>query len=563
MRWLVRRVHRKGKAQVSYEEDVHYGDTLTIGRGADQAIFLTDLRAALQHARVSAGGRGKYRIESLIVAGVRVNGGIVQQASVGPGAIIEIGATRIELVEPPADFDGAVEVSTIERGEQEEAARLQSLPTSLSQTWLGKRAASWTLFVAIALLFLAVPMAAHYAPSLDGLLRASPLPSRGAWQAGELASAHHFFGQECGSCHGAEPFTWVRDDTCLGCHAGIPAHADPVRFDLPELGDARCARCHRDHNGPAGLVRNDQALCAGCHAGLSQRHAGESTASALPDASDFGRAHPQFQVTLADWDANGNYTPRRTSMDVTPLVERSGLKFPHDVHLAAKGVRAPDGSDRVLQCASCHAAEPGGAKMQPVDFETMCQDCHRLTFDVTEPSREVPHAKIEEILYMLDEFYARRALEGEIKDPTAPATVRQRRRPGQPVTREIRQEALTWARDKARRVGESLFTGTACSNCHAVTPGRDAGEPWMVAPVRVAGEWFPKAHFTHARHTTMDCVDCHDAQDSKSSQDVLLPGIANCRQCHAGEDGGDNLLSSSCIACHGYHASATLLLKDL
>ena len=31
MRWLIRRVLKKGKGAVSYEEDVHYGDILTIG----------------------------------------------------------------------------------------------------------------------------------------------------------------------------------------------------------------------------------------------------------------------------------------------------------------------------------------------------------------------------------------------------------------------------------------------------------------------------------------------------------------------------------------------------
>lgn len=559
MRWLVRKVHRKGKAQVSYEEDVHYGDTLTIGRGADQAIFLTDLRAALQHARVAVVGRGKYRAESLIVAGIRVNGGIVQQATLGPGCVIEIGATRIEMMEPPADFEGAVDVSAIERTEQEAAARRHAAPTSLQQTWLRKRPLSWLLLGLVALLFLALPIAAHFSPAVDGFLRATPLPSRSAWEAGELASAHHFFGQTCQTCHGAAPFSWVRDEACLACHSNIAGHADPARFDLPQLGEARCAHCHRDHNGPRGLVRDDQPLCSGCHSDLSVRTGG---ASSLGDVHDFHDGHPQFQVSLPDWNSAWEFTPRRVDMDSTELVERSGLKFPHDVHLDPAGVRGPQG-DRVLQCESCHAAEPGGAIMLPVDFETMCQDCHRLTFDVTEPQRQVPHAKIEEILYTLDEFYARRALEGEIRDPTAPDTVRTRRRPGQPVTREIRQEALTWARDKARRVGESLFTGTACSQCHAVTPGRTAGEPWMVAPVRVAGQWFPKAHFTHRKHATMACADCHDAAGSGSAQDVLIPGIANCRQCHAGEDGGDNMLSSSCTACHGYHQSSEILLKDL
>jgi hypothetical protein len=182
---------------------------------------------------------------------------------------------------------------------------------------------------------------------------------------------------------------------------------------------------------------------------------------------------------------------------------------------------------------------------------------------VTEPEREVPHAKIQEIIYTLDEFYARRALEGEIKDPTAPTNLRTRRRPGQPVTPEIRQEALSWARDKSRTVGESLFTGRACSVCHSVTPGRQADEPWKVAPVRVAGVWFPKSHFDHASHTTMECADCHKAETSTVSGNLLLPNIESCRTCHAGEAGAPDRLRSGCTSCHGYHESAHLLQGEL
>ena len=54
MRWLIRRVTRKGKGSVAYEEDIHYGDTLTVGRGSDQAIFVPDLKVALEHARLFA-----------------------------------------------------------------------------------------------------------------------------------------------------------------------------------------------------------------------------------------------------------------------------------------------------------------------------------------------------------------------------------------------------------------------------------------------------------------------------------------------------------------------------
>src|SRR5437868_3799282 len=109
MRWLIRRVLKKGKGAVSYEEDVHYGDVLTIGRAADQAIFLPDLRAALNHARVSLLSGGQYKIESLILAGVRVNGEIAYATTADAGAVVEIGNTRLTLLPPPPDFDAAVE----------------------------------------------------------------------------------------------------------------------------------------------------------------------------------------------------------------------------------------------------------------------------------------------------------------------------------------------------------------------------------------------------------------------------------------------------------------------
>lgn len=557
MRWLVRRVHRKGKGQISYEDDIHFGEVLTVGRGASQAVFLTDMRVALEHARITASGAGKYRVESLIEAGVKLNGGIVHAASCAAGAQIELGSYRIDLIEPPEDYDAAVEISQIDKSEQAAESARKRLPTSLAETRLSKRMPAWILFSAIFLLFLVLPAASHYSSGLSAFLQGSPLPSRNAWQAGELASAHHFFQSECSACH-SEPFAWVKDGDCLTCHALTPAHADPAVFNLPELGEARCAHCHRDHNGKNGLIREDQSLCSDCHRGLGERTAGAST---LGDATDFGLDHPEFKVSLPRWDANGRFTPERVTL-AADLRENSGLKFPHDLHLDREGINAPDGR-RVLVCASCHEPDAGGKVMKPVDFETMCQSCHALSFDVTEPERQVPHARITEIFYMLDEFYARRALEGVVRDESAPVTLRTRRLPGQAVEPQQRQLALTWARDKARQVGESLFTGKACTVCHQVAPGRSTEEPWTVAPVRVAGVWFPKSEFDHRSHTTMACADCHQAEASDSSQDLLLPDIANCRQCHAGGQGGHDKLESGCISCHGYHESAHLLQVDL
>ena len=559
MRWLLRRVVKKGKGSVSYEEDSHYGDELTIGRGSDQAVFLTDLRAALQHAKVTAIGNGTYKVESLILAGIRVNNEITHNTTAKPGAIIEIGSARIQLLEPPQDFDAGVEISTLDKTEEKALKAASAKPQHLDQTWLSKRRPAWLLFTLTALFFFLLPVLTHFSPGWSSVLRKVPvIPSQESWSPGELDASHHFFGGDCTICH-EKPFVQVRDDACgKRCHAGTKAHADPAKFNMPELGTAKCSSCHQDHNGATGLVRTNQSLCGDCHVDLKAK---TKNASTLVDVGDFGTAHPEFLVDLPNWDANGKYAPVRTRLDGKDIKELSGLKYPHDKHLNKDGLKTPNGL-KVLACKDCHVPEPGGAKMKPVNFEAMCHDCHRLDFDPNEPERQVPHAKVAEIIFMLDEFYAERALVGGYNDLTAPFIVQQRRRPGEAMTQTQQQEALSWARQKSRQVSGTLFESRACTVCHTVTRSSTPGQPFLVAPVRVAGTWYPRSEFTHAKHESMSCDDCHAAKASKASADLLIPGIANCRECHAGEKAKDKV-ASGCVACHGYHQSSFLVLTEL
>ncbi len=554
MRWLIRRVLKKGKNSLSYEEDIHYGEILTIGRAADQAIFLPDLRAALNHARVTSIGNGQYRVESLIIAGIRVNGKITYSVTVGSGAVIEIGSTRLTLLERQ-DYDAAVEVAAIDKGEQAAIVASRSKPTTLAQTWISKRWPSWAGFIAVLVLFLLLPIASHYDGPLHTVLAHSPLPSTGAWNPGELDAAHRFFGDDCKTCH-QNAFLMVRDNACTSCHVKTKAHADPATFNIPELGDARCATCHKDHNGTRGMVSTDQRLCADCHADLKTRTRG---ASAVVDIADFGNAHPEFHVNLPGWSAANLFTPK--SMPWTAgLKENSGLKFNHQIHLKSGGLNTPGGR-KTLDCVNCHVADAGGAAMKPIAFETMCHECHQLGFDTLAPEREVPHAKVEAVVYTLDEYFARRALEGGYADARAPTIVQERRRPGSPpLSRQETVEALAWARDRSREAARTVFTGKACVTCHTVTPPGPTSAEWNVAPVRVSGLWYVEAKFTHAKHETMTCADCHaGAETSKASNDLLIPGIDNCRQCHAGANSSGKV-SSTCIACHDYHRSPLLTL---
>lgn len=562
MKWFIRRVVKKGKGQVQYEEEIHFGETLTIGRASNQAIFVNDVRAALEHAKVVALGNGRYRVESLVAAGLRIDGRFEQAATATAGSSLEVGNTRITLVDPPKDFEAAVEVALVDKTEVAAREQSEALPQSLAEAGLGKRRASWILFLLTLGVGLLIPLTAHYVPTFRSLVKHVPMLGQNAWDSGPLASAHHTMARDCQACHGAA-FQVVKDDKCIVCHADTAAHADPQKFPLPDIAAARCAHCHRDHNGNEGLVRADQELCSDCHRNLQERVRGETQ---LANVADFGTDHPQFQVLLPNWDAEGRYTPKRASLNDAPLIEQSGLKFPHATHLRPGGLQSHDGIKK-LDCASCHAPEPGGALLKPIDFESNCQQCHRLDFDIRMVDRQVPHGKPAEIQYMLDEFYAKVALEGGYDDAQAPVTVRQRRRPGQPPpSPQEQREALEWARNKARAVADSLYNSRACGVCHTVTRTEGSGGPnWVVAPVRVSGNWYAKASFTHAKHATMSCGDCHAASQSMSSADLLIPdiGVAGapkgeapfaCRACHGGEHAEDQL-GSTCIACHGFHQS--------
>ncbi len=545
MRWLIRRVTRQAKSGAAFEEDIHYGDVLTLGRGADQAIFLPDLRAALAHARVTSISGGQYRIESLITAGVRVNGSIVSATTAGPGATIDIGTTRVQLLEPPRDYEAAVEVSQIDKAEIAAQERARAPKLTLSEAGLRKRLLSWSMFFIVLLIALGVPLFAHYFPSARPLTDRLPIASRGQWESGPLAASHHFFGRECTTCHEGG-FSSVRDQACRACHQTTPGHADPKKFDMSLLGDDRCAFCHRDHNGVDALVRADQELCSDCHKALSTH--GDQLPKQL-DVADFGSDHPAFVVTLPQWNAAGQYAPVRAALATAGIKETSGLKFPHDTHLNEDGIRGPNGDEK-LDCASCHRPEAGGARIQAISFESDCQRCHLLTFSVRGADRQVQHGKVAEVGFSVQEFFAREALEGGFDQVDAPTVVRVRRRPGQSVTPQERAEALTWARDQATTTLDRLFDGQACSECHSTF--RDEAGAWNVKPVRVTGIWFPRAEFSHRKHDTMTCVDCHRAPTSTESSDLLLPDIDNCRGCHGGEH-VDDKVPSTCISCHGFH----------
>lgn len=537
MRCLIRQLTRKGKTGIAHKERWVDADSIDIGRGTDQHILVTDMRAALSHASIQRTDDGEFELASVGAAGFRINDRLQQHARLRTGDRVEIGTTSFVVMQPQEGADLVLEVQP-ELPRSQAGAAETGVPERnvLSPGPVSKRFWSWFLFLGILSLFLALPVTGFFRQDAQQFLRESPLPSDHSWETGGLVNAHGYFSADCNKCH-ERPFTRAGDMACLQCHRGIGDHAH-----TPELARAgafaeNCRSCHEEHSGPAGLILSDQRLCSSCHDahGLAGAPIGD-----LEPAGDFGLEHPQFRITLPDHAGGGD--TRRLPVDSPHARESATLKFPHDTHLDPQGLQAPMGRI-VLECADCHVQEPGGGLMAPVRMEQHCIGCHSLALDPSYPQREVPHGKPEEIVYLVSEYFARLAIEGAYWVE------------GQPAVRfATTAEARAWAYDQALRAAAGMFEDRACGTCHQVdrhdTP---EGPRWEVRPAVLVHQWFPGARFSHAKHRAMECADCHDAASSSSSEDVLMPGIADCQACHGGQAPGRARIASTCVTCHDFH----------
>jgi len=552
MRAVIRFLSRGAGGTVEQRDKIFEGDAITLGRATDQVLHLKDRRVALKHAKIFRRG-DRVLISSPAVAGVSINGTVTRDAAIVAGDTVVVGSNTLKFFDPPDDFDLAFTFELDASARSTEAAKEPAV-LKLADTRLAKRPWAWGLFGLVLLAFLIVPGLGLKNPATRDALRASAvLPDDGWWSTGALAAVHQNTAATCQSCH-EQAFVRVRSSACLQCHEQtlhrhVPATAAATTV---AVDDQPCTACHLEHNEPSTLVRRDSRLCAQCHSG-----SGPATGEGHEPATDFATAHPEFRLTLLE-PSPGTAQPVQRRVQLAKAVEHSGLIFPHDVHLDAKGVKAPDGTV-VMQCADCHQPEEGGARMQPISMERNCASCHRLDFDPAEPERTVPHGDPQVVLQSLVEYYSARYLE---EYPDTLATSRPSRplaRPGVDLSAAERARALQRAREKALTTARDLFERRTCTACHAVTANSDDhGKPrWTVAPALLTQEWMPKARFDHARHSTTltDCKTCHAAPESKQAADVLMPSIATCRECHGSSTTvtHSNRVPSDCTLCHAFH----------
>lgn len=630
MRCLLRYVSRKSKGVIAYQDKYIEKDRIGIGQSAGEDMHLSDdIRVALHHAIIVQNGADQFLIKSLVPSGVRLNDVQVESGKLEVKDRIRVGNYQITVNPPTSGYDLVLSVEQI-RGAQEKALE-QSYSASAGHLFkrssVSLRGLSWTLCLIVFALFFLLPLAGFGVPTLGGFLRAYfPPASDHAWDSGKLTRAHEYFGGDCNLCH-ASPFVPVRNDECLACHKDLKHHFDTQRVGAGGLDKRECAECHKEHNGDQAIVRRDDNLCLDCHRDI--KSVAEKSELLNVDGG-FSDKHPNFRAMSVSGPADKETVSWISMDDAKTLRENSTLFFPHKAHLDFRSkdklgaprkpahlnpklVKIPERSD-ALSCESCHALEPGGGKMAPIEFEKHCHQCHKLTFELSDPEKEVPHSDADKVKEALKNYYAAYAFDCDkpALPDESPAEDSERTRPGLDEETGAQGEAADCrAKGPADGAQRRLPGSGDCAAAEEpnpkieLQPGPDAAPPlrawcgnpagkfakeildatenWVdrkaeavrhnmlagyracgachrvendddVLPARVAKLWFPRAYFDHAQHRAMECKKCHAAADSEDSRDVLVKGIESCRECH-GDSGQGGKVESTCISCHEFHVA--------
>lgn len=550
--------------EIVRERDVEAAE-LGIGRAAENAIHLPDLAVEQRHLLLTHTPGGSISAKALGRLGFTHDGRKVMAAAIDParGGEIGLGSYLIAITQE----EGGLTVITVQRMVEKEGGTKDRLRGfSLGGTLPGKRAMAWTAFVAILAAFLAVPIWTHLnRPEAEPSIRAQgAVKWDAAWSTGPLSAAHHGLENNCEACH-AEPFVAVQDKTCLTCHQDIADHAEMDRLadgrEPYSSGDAllwrvaqafgkpgpgACTDCHTEHEGAGRMQPTAQQFCADCHNTMDTR----LTDTALGNASDFGKLHPQFKALV--YSESGAAEPVRMSLASNVQVgnprDWNGLRFPHDEHLSktngvarmAARLGAAQGYGDALECKDCHTPTADGVRFLPVNMEANCEACHSLVYDqVGTTFRSLRHGNIDAM--QADLMAADRA-------PRRPVTTG-RMRPGEFSEGGLYYGNFSSVSPRSLRANVMQPEGL-CGECHL--PAVNGG-PLDVMPVRQTSRFFSHGWFDHAAHTQEDCTTCHAAETSSSAADLLLPGVKECRDCHLGEASKTAEVPSSCAMCHSYH----------
>jgi hypothetical protein len=401
-----------------------------------------------------------------------------------------------------------------------------------------------------------------------------------AFWAGPVSDVHASFAMDCGKCHTE---SWqpalrlasidsgrhsVPNAACQQCHHAGEHH--------PRTGEKEisCAACHQEHRPDLRLTALTDPQCVRCHGDLTQ--GGADPLNFVSEIRSFAD-HPEFAVLRTDGTPPGEnhrvWQVAAAGVEGQPLVDRGGLLFNHQVHLAPAGVLNSRRETVHLACSDCHVAQADGRYMTPLNYKQHCAECHPLR---VEKLGELPHEAPELVLGALRERIARLQLESAAEPPVPES------RDGQPLLRllpkpvELTELQAKSAAQMLAQADHTVFGLEAkgfCRQCHKVeirngvwhiAPGEPAsaggsapGEPASAggSAAMTPQRWLTHAKFHHEKHRTITCTECHAATASSNTSDVLLPSIATCRKCHGTSVATIGAtIASDCVTCHEYHA---------
>jgi hypothetical protein len=385
------------------------------------------------------------------------------------------------------------------------------------------------------------------------------------YSSGRLSQAHAVLERECAACHVQQAGAFsamASDSACLDCHDG-PAHHSS------QTPAPNCATCHTEHRGRINLNAVPDQACAQCHSDLKQ---------------SISTTHYAYHINSVE-DGHLEFAALRPIAGMPPS-DPATIKLNHAIHM--KPIRRrPNGPLVNLECGNCHrpmaadvdltysdpkyraatvsykesdeflplragalkAPKPltGRELMAPVKFAAACAGCHLLTFD-KRFEEGVPHDKPEVAhAFLLKKFQSYIGAH--------PDELRVARDPGRDLTGKTlppQFRVLTpaqWVTERTAQAEDLLWRKT-CKQCHTLIASPGGSLP-QIAAASVRTQWMPHAKFDHDAHRGFSCVSCHaKTLTSTESSDILLPGIATCRTCHAP---GPAHADSRCSECHIYH----------
>ena len=577
---ITRKVSFRGEVQEKTLEVP--GETLRIGRGASNELHLEDLSVSLNHAEIRRDEQGRHILrDTSQTQSTYVNRAPVGEAVLHHGDVIRIQHYLLSVSQP--DSSGPLLLAV------EEAPRAQVEPSLALMPRLRLSGGQWTKWRIAAVLSLLI---------LAGSVLALVLGQREVFMPGAVSVKHSKFANQCEVCHASVKPVWsfVDNATCQTCHRSdilSPAH---FKLEVSLSPSPLCASCHLEHKGRKVLTDVPDLKCVQCHGDLKAK---DQWVLDIAAVHDFTSDHPEFAISRSRPDTAAPLRVRLT--DKAQLKDDGRLKLNHALHLELEKDYLETMGIKPLTCTECHRADDEGRNMQSIAFQRDCMRCHvaDLEFDLLLPGRTVTHGRQPEaVRQQLDEIYSGVYLQAHPEEAKKPERLRWipgRLLPGQAQTAHERY--VVDRRAEAEKILFSTKKILKCTKCHSDESGGSgtniSGSPiasaqkiegdvfpvtnatldkpsasalptpglFRIARVNVPVRWLPYSRFDHQAHAPLPelkergkgnwCVACHEnALASRKTDDVLLPSIGLCRNCHMEPAGAQ----ARCKSCHDFHA---------